>query len=508
MQQEDIGDMVYRLRSAGTDSRTVEAKSAAGGLPKTLPSSLCAFANLPGGGTIILGLDEAHGFSVVDLANPRALAEGLVSMARQALTPPVQVEVQEVEFEGKVLVMASVAEIPTSAKPCRLTNNRKAYLRFGDGDYELSSVEEEAFVVGRGRPNFDEQPVAGARSDDFDVALVEQFQRHVRLSSARLRSFGDADLLVKTGVMNRDEAPTTAGLLALGEYPQQFLPAVSIRAALLPAGRSRGQLRALDEATFTGPVTAMLDDAMDWVRKNSRTEIIEDARTGAVTNRLWPPALAVRELIANAIVHRDLAPWSSGRAIEIRMTNQAFRITSPGGLYGVSVASLGRIELTSARNRVLVDLCKSLETKDGRVVEALASGIPTVLEELAVAQLPPPGFFDDGVSFTAIIYARPEISEPEKLVDASRAPRPEVQRQGPQNTQPRVTTSEPAQRQTSPALMEVLAVLSSGPKDLNAITEQLAISKASVSKRLQKLMRQGLVLSDGGRGVLSKYRHV
>lgn len=492
MTEADLDAIVSGLRIAGTDSRTVEAKSAAGGLPKTLANSLCAFANLPGGGTIILGLDESQGFAVVDLPNPRVLAEGVVSMARQALSPPVQVEVAEVEFEGKVLIVAVVAETPLSAKPCRLTSSRKAFLRFGDGDYELSSVEEEAFVVGRGRPNFDEHPVDGARSDDLDGVLVEHFQRQARLSSARLRSFSDVDLLIKTGVTNRDGVPTTAGLLALGQYPQQFLPAVTIRAALLPLGASRGHLRALDEATFTGPVTSMLDDALDWVRKNSRTEIIEDERTGAVSNRLWPPALAVRELVANAIVHRDLAPWSSGRAIEIRMTNQAFRITSPGGLYGVTVASLGTVELTSARNRQLVDICRKLETKDGRVVEALASGIPTVLEELAASQLPPPGFFDDGLSFTAIIYARREHWESEKPSALSTSA---VGRRG-----------ELSPRKTSPALAQVLGVLESGPQDLNSITERLALPKASVSKRLQKLMHQGLVLSDGGRGVLTKYR--
>jgi ATP-dependent DNA helicase RecG len=483
----DVRAVVAQLRAGGTDTRTVEAKSAAGGLPKTLASSLCAFANLPGGGTIILGLDESQGFSVVDLTNPRALADGLVSMARQALSPPVQLFVEEVEFEGKVLVVATVAEIPVSAKPCRLTSSRKAYLRFGDGDYELSSVEEEAFVVGRSRPNFDEHPVYGARRDDLDPELIAHFDRQARLSSSRLRSGSEAELLTKTGITNRDGVPTVAGLLALGHYPQQFLPAVSIRAALLPAGQAQGRVRALDEATFTGPVTAMLDEAMDWVRKNSRTEIVEDERSGAVSNRLWPPALAVRELIANAIVHRDLAPWSSGRAIEIRMTNRAFRITSPGGLYGVTVASLGTIELTSARNRQLIDICKKLETKDGRVVEALASGIPTVLEELAICQLPPPGFFDDGVSFTAIIYARPELSQGSSastFAGASNAP----------------------VVKTSPALMQVLDLLSAGPRDLNSITQQLAIQKASVSKRLQKLMRQGLVVSDGGRGVITKYR--
>ena len=35
------------------------------------------------------------------------------------------------------------------------------------------------------------------------------------------------------------------------------------------------------------------------------------------------------------------------------MTAKSFRITNPGGLYEVNVAALGRIDLTSLRNRRL-----------------------------------------------------------------------------------------------------------------------------------------------------------
>lgn len=54
----DLREMIAELRSAGGDCADIEVKSAAGGLPQSLTSTLSALANLPGGGTIILGLDE------------------------------------------------------------------------------------------------------------------------------------------------------------------------------------------------------------------------------------------------------------------------------------------------------------------------------------------------------------------------------------------------------------------------------------------------------------------
>ena len=56
----DLQGLVGVLRSEGGDLPGVEVKSAAGGLPDSLLPTLCAFANRPGGGTVILGLDEAE----------------------------------------------------------------------------------------------------------------------------------------------------------------------------------------------------------------------------------------------------------------------------------------------------------------------------------------------------------------------------------------------------------------------------------------------------------------
>ena len=61
----DLQALVGMLRAEGGDLPGVEVKSAAGGLPDSLLSTLCAFANRPGGGTVILGLDEAAGFTPV-----------------------------------------------------------------------------------------------------------------------------------------------------------------------------------------------------------------------------------------------------------------------------------------------------------------------------------------------------------------------------------------------------------------------------------------------------------
>ncbi len=60
----------------------MEVKSAAAGLPSSLTSSLSALANHPGGGLVVLGLDEKAGFVPVPLGDPQVLKQGLAAKSR------------------------------------------------------------------------------------------------------------------------------------------------------------------------------------------------------------------------------------------------------------------------------------------------------------------------------------------------------------------------------------------------------------------------------------------
>lgn len=73
---EDLSGLAAELRVSGGDNTSIEVKAAAGGLPESLTSTLCALANMPGGGTIILGLDERTGFHPVPWPTRRNSSRG------------------------------------------------------------------------------------------------------------------------------------------------------------------------------------------------------------------------------------------------------------------------------------------------------------------------------------------------------------------------------------------------------------------------------------------------
>lgn len=403
MDAKRIAEIVADLREEGSDLSNIEVKAAKGGFPQSAKSTLSAFANTPGGGLLIFGLSDPD-FTPVKITDPAALQASLASIARTGMSPPITFSSGVVKFEGASLVWAEIDELSTSAKPAHVIANKKAYLRSYDGDYELSDLEKQAFIANRTAPKFDGEAVTAAGIADLDSDLKQNYIETCRASSAQLSKFSDAEILVKTGVLTSDGAhPTLAGLLALGSYPQQYFPNLAIQASVMPGPDEPVGTRAVDPRRFDGPVPVMLEEALRWVQRNTRTRIRFGA-DGHGRDEPEYPNEAVRELLSNALVHRDLGPYALNQAITIRLEPGKLIIHNAGGLFGISASQLGKIEVTSARNGYLIRICQNVRSGGSRrVVEALATGIKEVLRSVAAAGMVAPRFLDRGIGFTVVM---------------------------------------------------------------------------------------------------------
>ncbi|MCF7551037.1 RNA-binding domain-containing protein [Pseudonocardia sp. WMMC193] len=372
MQADDLATLVADLRAEGSDLAEVEVKRAQRGFPDSLAPTLSAFGNTPGGGTVIFGLDENAGFQAVGVYDASECKRALGAAVRNSVEPPLTFSASTVQFESKELVVAEVDELPGSSKPCRVTKTKKSYLRSYDGDYPLSDVEEQAFLANRETPRFDIQPVNGTSEGDLDPDLVTVYLRNCRQGSSSLDKMSDAEILHKTGVTTgSDRTLTLGGILSLGTYPQQYFPNLVIQASVAPGPDDPPGTRAVDARKFDGPIPVMLDEALRWVSRNTRTRV-QFGADGQGRDETEYPAEAVRELLSNALVHRDLGPYSLGEAITLRLETSQLVLSNPGGLWGLTVAKLGHTNVTSARNGYLVRICQNVRVANtgNRVVEA------------------------------------------------------------------------------------------------------------------------------------------
>ncbi|MDO4290245.1 MAG: ATP-binding protein [Eggerthellaceae bacterium] len=409
MDEKWLVDNVAVMRQIGSDRQTYEVKEAKGGLPKSTVETLSAFSN-GAGGHIILGLSEKNGFVPVEGFDARKIADALAS-ACDNLTPPVRPLIEILPFEGALLVCARVDEMHPRDKPCYITARNRydgAFVRTSDGDRRLSSYEVDRLLEEHRQPTYDDEIVPDAAMDDLDGQLVDGFvRRQKELHPRILGGRSSEDVLLDLHVAKRSGntlRPTIAGLMAMGSFPQKFFPRLNVTFTAFPgvdkatpAGSSK---RFLDAQTVIGPIPYMIEDVLGAVTKNMRTgAVIEGAFRKDVPDY---PRVAVREAVANALMHRDYSPEARGSQVQVNMYADRLEVLNPGGLYGdVTIDTLGVSGVSSSRNQFLSNILETTPYPEGGyVVENRGTGYQEIEEQLERAMMTPPKPKNSTVNFS------------------------------------------------------------------------------------------------------------
>jgi len=407
--QSELTDLIAALRAHGADHLTCEVKKAKGGMPVTLWESISAFANA-GGGHILLGVDEKHGFTVTGVDDPAAM-EAQVGSVCSEMEPPVRAEIQTVVLDGKSIVMCGVPPIPRDQRPCHkraLGPWGGSRIRIADGDRKLTDYEVAVLLANRSPSHQDTAPIPHASLDDLDPTLVAAFLRRIRDTKPEVfRRFDDERALTLLNVLAKHEdrfVPTLAGLLVFGLYPQSFEPQLDITVVAYPTTEpgvpGRHGERFIENRSIDGPIPLMVAECIRVLKRNMRRRSIV---SGIFRIDEWEyPEEVLREAIVNALVHRDYSEFARGMQVQVEMYPDRLVIRNPGGLHGpVDVGSLGASTVTSSRNRALQKILEDTPFGDGHMVcENRGTGIARMVMALNEAGMEPPIFTDDISSFT------------------------------------------------------------------------------------------------------------
>lgn len=224
----------------------------------------------------------------------------------------------------------------------------------------------------------------------IDEVRMEKYLSAVRKERKNLAENVSKDEILELMGITSDGVPTLAGLMVFSKYPQGYFPQLCITAVSLP-GTEMGAVgdddeRFIDNKRITGAIPDMLEDAVKFVRKNSRIKTIIDDN-GRRADKPEYPVKAVREAILNALVHRDYSIHTENVPVRIEMYRDRMEIINSGGLYGkISIDALGKVR-PETRNAALANMLELLNITENRY-----SGIPTMRNEFAKAGLPAPIF--------------------------------------------------------------------------------------------------------------------
>jgi ATP-dependent DNA helicase RecG len=433
MTREELLELIAAVQRFQSEVDDVEVKAAGQGTPQRLYESLSAFANRPGGGVILLGLDENLTFQVVGVRDAHRIIEETSNLAAEGMEPALRPEFTLAEVEGKPVVAIEVFEVALEQKPCFYKAaglQSGAYIRVGNTNRQMSGYEVFSYLSARAQPVFDAEPVGEAVLEDLDRERLEEYIRKLR--RARLdapylnRSFDE--LLKQLRIVREVDGalqPTLGGLLMFGVYPQTFEPQLVITFlhyyGIDEAERTPRGERFLDNRKFEGSIPDMVEAAVNYVMASIRkSSLIEGLLRRDIPEY---PEEAVREAVVNAVAHRDYSPYVRGSYIQIRLLADRLEVQSPGGLYG-NVTEETLEEEQSTRNRVLMRLME-----DAHLVENRGSGIRAMLDAMRRLNLQPPRFQDRRSSFL-VTFRNHTLMGPEAIAWLNRfADRPLNDRQ-------------------------------------------------------------------------------
>ena len=294
------------------------------------------------------------------------MADSFATMCADKMTPPVRPEIELVTYKDAQLVVAYIPECVPRDKPCYVAERgvyNGSYTRVSDGDRKLSSYEVDRLLENRFQPSFDAEAVEQATMEDLDPNLVQavldrQGQLHPRIFSA----MSDEEALASLHVIVEDEGgraiPTLGGLLALGVYPQSFFPRLTVAFAAYDG--LQPSTKCLDSQSMAGPLPAVIEDTVAVVKRHLYPGDAADADVEERDGEACAfPLPAVREAVANALMHRDYSPAARGTAVQVSVYSDRIEVSSPGGTYGtVTGTDLGELGYSSTRNQFLSSLLR------------------------------------------------------------------------------------------------------------------------------------------------------
>lgn len=396
-------------------------------------------------------------------------------------------EIDIVDYDNAQIVLAAVPELDRSLKPCFVKAKGMAggsYTRGGDGDRQLTDYEIFLLHSNRGQPLDDYDIVPGATTEDLDQDAIDRLLRRVRQRDARPFAVDDDTALVRLGVLRRREGSlhvTLAGLLTLGQWPQQFYPQLCVTFVAVPA-TSKDAVppdapRFTDNATLRGPLPQIIEDAVNVTLRNTRRAAhVQGTGREDISDY---PIEALREAVTNAVAHRDYSPPARGTQVQVESYIDRLVVRNAGGLFGaVTPDDLGQEGVSSSRNGYLVPLLSDvfLPGTDRVVVENRGSGIPDMLARLRRANLTLPTF-DPTLSGFKVTFPKHTLLTTETLHWIEDIGEPGL----------------------SQAQISALALMREGRRVSNSLLRQLGLDGRDATAALSDLVARGLAYKIGGR---------
>lgn len=403
MQSDELISLVNKIKEYRCETQHVEVKAAETGNPTRLYDTISSFSNQDGGGIIVFGLREAQSFEVVGVYDAQDLQKKVTEQCKQ-MEPIVRPLFTIAKIDDKTVVSAEIPSVDISERPVfykGVGRVKGSYIRVGESDEQMSEYEIYSYEAYKRKTNDELRRLPQSEFTDISHDHIALFLAKLRTKKPNLSGLADEKNLVLCGVFSEGEL-TLSGLMLFGLYPQALFPQFCITAVVIP-GYQMGETgeegeRFIDNKRIEGTIPQMLDTAMAFITRNmSEKTIINES--GKRADKPEYPVKAIREIILNALIHRDYSFHTESSPIRIMMFKDRIEVENPGGLYGrITLNNLGKVGADTRNPYIAANLEIMIDT------ENRFSGIPTIRAEMEKAGLLQPVFENNRGVFKVTLY--------------------------------------------------------------------------------------------------------
>ena len=328
--------------------------------------------------------------------------EPLENWLMRGLTPHVDFRFHEARIGDERTVIMEIE--PATQQPVAFNGER--FIRVGSVTKNLKEHPEKERALWRilERANF-ESGVADERASDETVLSKLNYPEYFHLLKMPLP---DGRIAILDALRNDDLiAPcdaggwniTNLGAIALAKDLREF-PRVWRKTLRVIQYKGEGRAETQREREFTTGYAVRFDDIVDYIMAvTPAREVIDRGRRREET---MFPRDAVRELVANALIHQDFSVTGAGPMVEIFDTR--IEITNPGEPLVDTERFLDRPP--KSRNEALASLLRRFD-----ICEERGTGIDKVVRSVERALLPAPLFEAHPGSTRTFLFARKPLGQ-------------------------------------------------------------------------------------------------
>lgn len=459
--------------------------------PEQLAKEIVALANLKGG-RILLGVADDKSIAGITRDN---LSEWVAdTVFARYVHPMILPYYEEVLMDdGRVVAIITIGQEVSKPYVVRANDRETAYVRIGS--VSRQATREQLLMLGSssGFVHTEAMPVHRTNLDALDRSRLENYLKDILNDSdvpknddewiSRLKALG----LMTDGPAG-ESVCTIAGLVLFGIRPRQTLKQSGLRLMFFNAPDKiyQAQLDKVLDAPMIGrfQVGKTGKNLIDAGLIEKALELMEPFVTlesDAIDEHFrrekkWLyPFEALRELIINALAHRD---WTRFVDVEIAGYQDRIEVTSPGSLPNSMTVEKMLAGQRSARNHIIVEVLRDYGYVDARGMGVRAKVVPALKVSGARWQVEAA---DDFVKVTVGKAAASVVIDKERLKSAQTA---SGKRRGNVG-------------KTSGMILD--ACLERPSVTIPELAQLIGITERSVQRNIQNLQKNGLLQRVGGR---------